>query len=297
MPLLLQRGEPVRALVRPATDAGELRRLGAQVVRGDLLDPDAVRRAGRGCGLVFHLAGVVGHERRDLARLRAVNVEGVRIVLQAAESDARIVHVSSVAAVGPAPAPDRPADEGQEFPGLAERFPYASTKRAGERLALEAAAAGRDVLVASPGFLLGPGDVYGVSTWPVRRYLQGTLRFLSRGGLSYVDARDVAAGLLALATRGRAGERTILTSREGNLSHGEFFRRVAKVTGVQRTLVRLPPRLAVLAATLVPWPLRPGDVRAATQYWFYSPARAETELGWTTRPLDETIAATAADAR
>jgi uncharacterized protein YbjT (DUF2867 family) len=129
------------------------------------------------------------------------------------------------------------------------------------------AISGRDVLVANPGFLLGPGDVHGVSTWPVRRYLQGALRFLTRGGLSYVDTRDVAVGLVALAERGRPDERTILTSREGNLTHAEFFRRVGEVTGVRRAMVHLPPRLAVRAATLVPWPVRPGEVRAATQYY------------------------------
>lgn len=297
VPLLLERGEPVRALVRRRTVGNELRGLGVDLVEGDVLDGAALRRAARGCGLVFHLAGLVAHERRARERLAAVNVGGVRAVLEAVDRDARVVHVSSVAAIGPAPAEDRLADEQQPWPSWADGLPYAATKRAGELLALEAAAAGRDVVVANPGFLLGPGDVYGVSTWPVRRYLQGALRFSTRGGLSFVDARDVAAGLVALAERGRAGERTILTSREGNLTHTAFFRRVAEVTGAKRVIVQLPPRVAVLAATLAPWPVKPDEVRAAAHPWFFSPAKAEVDLGWTTRPLDETIGATAADVR
>lgn len=293
--LLLERFEPVRALVRRGTAGDQLRRLGVDVVDGDVLDVAALRRAGRGCELAFHLAGLVSHERRARERLAAVNVGGVRAVLEAVDGDARVVHVSSVAALGPAPAEDRLANERQRWPSSADALPYASTKRAGERLALEAAAAGRDVVVANPGFLLGPGDVSSVSTWPVRRYLQGVLRFSTRGGLSFVDARDVAAGLVALAERGRPGERTILTSKEGNLTHGAFFRRVAEVTGVRRVMVQLPPRVAVLAATVAPWPVTPDEVRAAAHPWFFSPAKAEAELGWTTRPLDETIAATAAD--
>jgi dihydroflavonol-4-reductase len=284
----------VRALVREGTDDAELRRHGVEVWRGNVLDEEAVRRSSAGCRLVFHLAGIVSHERRDEKRLHAVNVEGVRTVLGAVEPSARVVHVSSVAAVGPAPGPDRPADETQVFPQWAERFVYARTKRAGERLALEAAERGRDVLIANPGFLIGPGDVYRVSTWPVRRYLQGTLRIHEPGGLSYVDARDVAAGLVSLAERGRAGERTILTSREGNLSHADFFGRVGEVTGVRRRQIGLPPALAVLGARLVPWPVKPGEVAAAANWWFYDPGKAERELGFAPRPLDETIAATAA---
>jgi dihydroflavonol-4-reductase len=297
VPLLLVRGESVRALVRPQTDAGFLLGLGVEVAAGDVLDPDAVKRAADGCGLVFHLAGVVSHRKRDRARVLAANVRSVRTVLGGADPAARIVHVSSIAAIGPAPGPDRPAVESQPFPERAEGYVYAATKRAGEQAALAAAAAGRDVVVANPGFFLGPGDVYRSNTWPVRRYLQGTLRVHVPGGLSHVDVRDVAAGLVALAERGRAGERTILTSREGNLSHEQFFRRVGEVTGVRRRMVGLSPRVALLAARLVPWPVHPDEVEAAANWWFMDPAKAERELGFRTRPIDESIAATAAQYR
>ena len=297
VPLLVERGEEVRAIVRSPTGAAALAPTGADVVRGDLFDGDSVRAAAEGCELVFHLAGVVSHERQKVTDLQRVNVDAVRAVLDGVGPDARFVQVSSVAAVGPAPAPDRPVDERQEFPPRANRFPYAATKRAGELVALEAAERGRDVVIANPGFLLGPGDVNRVSTWHVERYLRGFLRVHVSGGLSNVDARDVAVGLVALAERGRTGERYILTSRDGNLSHEDFFRRVGAVTGVRRRMVALPPRLAALGATLVRWPVKPDEVRAAANWWFYDPAKAERELGFTTRPLDETISETAAQYR
>jgi dihydroflavonol-4-reductase len=296
VPLLAERGDEMTALVRPGADAGELEAAGVRVVRGELLDGDA-RGAAGGAELAFHLAGLVSHERRDLGRLRAINVDGLRLLLEAAPADARVVHVSSVAAIGPAPARDRPATEDQPFPERAAQYPYSATKREGEAVAREAAARGRDVVVACPGFLLGPGDVYGVSTWPVRRYLQGTLRIHERGGLSHVDARDVAVGLVALADRGRAGERTILTCREGNLSHEELYERIAAVTGVHRRTIGLPPRVATFGATIVPWPVKPGEVRAAANWWFYDPAKAERELDWAPRPIEETIRDTAAQYR
>jgi len=289
--LLAERGDRLRVLARPGADAGPLRALGAEVVEGDVGDEASVRAAAAGCGLVFHLAGVVSHRRRDLALLAAVNVDGTRRLLAAVEPGARVVHVSSVAAVGPASGPDRPADESRAFPEDAARFPYAATKRAGELAALEAAAAGADVVVANPGFLLGPGDVHGVSTWPVLAYLRGKVRVTVAGGLSFVDARDVARGLVALAERGRAGERTILAADAGNLTWDAFFDLVAAVSGTRRRTVRLPVRLAALAAA-APGPVSPDEVRAAARYWFYTAAKARRELGFTARPLADTVADT-----
>jgi dihydroflavonol-4-reductase len=294
---LVEEGAAVRCLVRPTSDTAALLELGAELVTGDVLDEQAVRRAASGCARVFHLAGVVSHVRRDRARLTAVNVGAVGTVLRGAEPDARIVHVSSLSAIGPAPRPDAPADETNPFPPWAERFAYASTKRAGELQALAAARAGRDVVVANPGFVIGPGDVNGVSTWTIPAYLRGRIRFHVTGGLSYVDVRDVAAGLVALAERGRAGERTILTSAEGNLSHAAFFRRVGAVAGVRRLMAPMPARLAPLLARLPGVPVEPDEAEAASHWWFATPAKAERELGFVTRSLDEAIVATIEFAR
>jgi dihydroflavonol-4-reductase len=294
VPLLADRGDTVRALVREGTDATSLERIGVEVVRGDVLDPDAVGRAADDCALVFHLAGVLTYERRDEPRARRVNVDGVRTLLAAADPAARVVHVSSVSTIGPPASPGGAATEDSPFAPWAERLVYHPTKRDGERLALDAAASGRDVVVANPGFLIGPGDVHEVTTWLVRRYLRGELRVVIDGGLSFVDARDVASGLLTLAERGRAGERTILTNRGGNLSYEAFFKRIGELTGVRRRMVKVPASLALVSARIVPWPLPPGQLDAARHWWFYDPAKAEAELAFAPRPIDETIADTAA---
>ena len=290
---LVERGDDVHALVRPGTEAAFLEETGARVVRGDALDPQAVRAAADGVGLVFHLVGLVKYERRDLPRLRRLNVESVRTVVDALPDGARLVHVSSIAAVGPVPSPDRAADEENEFPLHAEALPYPATKREGERVALGAAERGVDVVVTNPTFVLGAGDVYRASTFIVWRYLQGSLRIHTPGGLSFVHADDVAAGLVAAAERGRSGERYILGNRDGNLSYEEFFGRIAAVTGVRRRQIGLPRRAAIAGSRVIRWPVGPGEVRTSANWWFANPAKAERELGFTNRPLDETIADTA----
>ncbi len=294
VPLLVERGDSVRAFVRDGTDDAWLRALDVDVRRGNLTDVEALARATAGCGVVYNLAGVVSHEPKDLPRLHAANVDGARAVADAVEPGARLVHVSSNAAVGPIDSPERPADEAHPFPEVARKLPYASTKRAGED-AVRTTAARRRVaaVVANPGFLLGPGDVYRISTWPVQRYLQGFMRLHAPGGLNYVDARDVAVGLVALAERGRPGERYLLTHPDGNLSHAIFYRRLGEVTGVRRLMVGLPRVIAPHAVRLAPWPVKPGEARAAVHWWFHTCAKAERELGFVVRPLNETLAETA----
>lgn len=293
---LASRGDSVRALARSPEAAAPLRELGAEVAPGDILDAEAVRRAAAGCERVFHLAGVVSHDPKDLPRMRAVNVEGTRGLLAAVEPGTRVVHVSSVATLGPVSSSGERADESRVLsPSLG--LPYAATKREAELLALAAAAGGADVVIANPGFLIGPGDVHRVSTWPIDAYLSGKLRVTTRGGLAFTDARDVAAGLVVLADQGRAGERTILASPEGNLSWDAFFALVADVAGRRRLTVRLPARLAAIGARVVPSPVSPGEIRAAGHWWFCNAAKAERELDFHCRPLAETIADTIADHR
>ena len=173
---LLARGDGVRALVRSPEAAEPLGRLGVELVQGDITNKYAIRAAVAECDNIFHLAGIVSHDLADLPQMRVVNVEATRAVLEAAEPGARVVHVSSVAALGPASSPHARADEQQTLPDKLAWLPYATTKREGELVAIEAAAKGVDVVIANPGFLLGPGDVHRISTWPIDAYLSGKLR-------------------------------------------------------------------------------------------------------------------------
>jgi dihydroflavonol-4-reductase len=301
--VLRAQGRDVRALARSDAGAARLDGLGAEIVRGDVTVPDSLGPAVVGVSRVFHLAGVVAHRAREDDRLRSVNVDGARNTLAACRAAGveRVVFVSSVAAVGPAATPAHPRDEGAwMIDGDDGRpdFRYARSKAAGEQLALEAAGDGLDVVVANPGFAIGPGDVHRVSSWPVEEYLRGRLRFTIDGGLSYVDTRDIAAGLLLTEERGRTGERYILTNDEGNLSHRDFFARVGSVTGKPRRQLHLPkdlarPLLRAGTALRLPLPLDTDELASSSRWWFYTAAKARRELGFETRPVDDTIRDTA----
>jgi dihydroflavonol-4-reductase len=297
------RDREVVALARTAAAAARIEDTGARIVQGDVLDTDSIDRALDGVARVFHMAGVVGHRAADEPRLRAVNIDGARNVLAACARAGveRVVFTSSISAMGPAGGPGHPRDEGAWLldgdDGRVD-FRYGRTKAAGEQAALAAAAEGRDVVVTNPGFVIGPGDVHRVSSWPVEEYLRGRLRFTVDGGLSYVDARDVVAGHLLAEERGRSGERYILTNDEGNLSHRDFFALVGRVTGRPRHQLHLSagllrPVLRAGKALRLPLPLDDQELASSCHWWYGTSAKARAELGFTVRPIADTVRDTA----
>lgn len=287
--ILCERGEQVRALGRDEQTLGKLASLGAETARVAIDDFEGLRDASGGCELIYHVAGLVAHERRDRERLMATNVEGTRRLLDAVDPAARVVHVASVATLGPGAGPDDPIDETHRPPPDAESMPYSASKIAGERYALEAAQAGRDVVIVNPSYIIGPGDSRGGTTWPIPLYLRGRLPFVVDGGLCLLDVRDTALGLIGAAERGKAGERYVLANRAGNMSHAEFFARVGEIAGHKRRQLKLPARLVFASTSVVPWPATPGYARVAARWWFANPAKAERELGFEPRPVDETL--------
>jgi dihydroflavonol-4-reductase len=287
--LLRERDEAVRALGRDEEALGKLAELGAEPLRVAMDDNEGLREALNGCELVYHVAGLVAHEQRDRDRLMATNAEGTRRLLELADPAARFVHVASVATLGPGAGPDDPITESSTPPPDADSMPYSASKIAGERYALDAAQAGRDVVIANPSYIIGPGDSRGGTTWPIRSYLRGRLRFVADGGLCLVDVRDVALGLLAIAERGKTGERYVLANREGNLSHAEFFARVGEIAGRRRFQVKLPAKLALALTAAFPWPVSSGYARVALRWWYCDPAKAEREIGFAPRPVAETL--------
>jgi nucleoside-diphosphate-sugar epimerase len=153
----LARGWPTRALVRPSTDSAELNQVGLSVVRGDLTDSDSLRAALEDIDVVFHCAAKVG-DWGPVADYRAVNVEGLRLLLDACRQRPlqRFVHLSSL---GVYEARHHYAtDETEPLPSQ-HVDGYTQSKVESEQLALQLAREYKlPVTVLRPGFIYGPGD-------------------------------------------------------------------------------------------------------------------------------------------
>lgn len=294
--LLVGRGDEVRALVRPTSDLRALEGLELATVTGDVCDRRAVRRALRGVDRVFHLAGTTNLRLTRAATL-ALNVDGTRIVLEEAlrAGVERVVHTSSVAAVGPA-RKGAVATEANVWDAGRHRIAYLDSKREAEEVALGLARRGLPVVVVNPAHVLGAGDRGRSSTELVRRFLGRQIPAYVDGTLNVVGVQDVARGHILADERGVPGQRYILGNR--NFTLDRLFNDLARLSGVEPPSVKLPVHLALgVSRAAEPvggrWMPTPAEIRVASLHWAFSSAKAKRELGWRTSPhedcLEETI--------
>jgi dihydroflavonol-4-reductase len=296
---LVARGDDVRVTVRATSNLAPLAGLDVRTTIADLTDRRAVRRALKDVSRVFHVAGSTNLRASEEALFEA-NVVATRVVLEEClRADVeRVVHTSSTAAIGPAPQGGT-ADERTLWRG-GLGIPYADAKHEAEVEALRIAARGLPVVVVCPAYVLGRGDLGRSSTELVRRFMLRRIPAYVDGAINVVDVEDVAAGMLLADAAGVPGERYILGNR--NYTWDRLFADLARLSGIEPPAVRLSKTAALaLAETLVripipahPTPITPVEVRSAAQWWTYRSAKARRELGWTTRPHEETVEATVA---
>ena len=294
---LAARGDDVRVTVRATSRLEPLKDLDVETVVADVTDRRAVRRALRGVSRVFHVAGST-NLRASADDLFQLNVQGTRTVLEEClRADVeRVVHTSSVAAVGPAPEGGA-ADERLLWRGGELGIPYVDSKHEAEVEALRIGARGLPLVVVCPAYVLGAGDTHRSSTELVRRFMLRRIPAYVDGAINVVDVADVAAGHLLADERGVVGERYILGNR--NYTWDRLFADLARLSGIEGPALRLRVSAALaLAETLGrlpgPTPITPVEVRSAAHWWTYRSTKARRELGWTTRPHEETVEATVA---
>jgi nucleoside-diphosphate-sugar epimerase len=156
---LLAQGVPVQVLARPSVRAVELQRTGAEIVTGDLDNPESITRAIKGADVVYHLAAKVG-SLGTRADYFATNVSGTELILSACAqlNVKQIVYLSSLAVYGPIREGER-IDEDTSFderPDL--RDAYAESKIAVDRMvAAFARQTGMPTVIVRPGIIFGPG--------------------------------------------------------------------------------------------------------------------------------------------
>jgi dihydroflavonol-4-reductase len=293
---LVARGDDVRVTVRATSNLDALAGLDVRTTIADLTDRRAVRRALKDVSRVFHVAGSTNLRASDDALFEA-NVVATRVVLEEClRADVeRVVHTSSTAAIGPAPEGGT-ADERTLWRG-GLGIPYADAKHEAEVEALRIAARGLPVVVVCPAYVLGRADLGRSSTELVRRFMLRRIPVYVDGAINVVDVEDVAAGMLLADASGAPGERYILGNR--NYTWDRLFADLARLSGIEPPALRLSKTAALaLAETLArapgPTPITPVEVRSAAQWWTYRSAKARRELGWTTRPHEETVEATVA---
>ncbi len=293
--LLLDEGHDVRALVEPGAKTANIDVLDVERVEGDLRDGDVVKKALEGCRELYHLAAIYQLWLKRPALMYEVNVEGTRTLLGAAlasKSLEKVVHTSSIAAVGKRPGRE-PADETTLFNLWDRANDYILSKYISELEVLDFVRRGLPAVIVNPAFPFGSGDIAPTPTGEiilntVKRVVPGYME----GGFNAVDVEDVARGHLLASAKGHIGERYILAGH--NVTYREFAKLVAEVAGIWIPDVKIPTaaiRAMVSTSERVSKltgrkPL--GTLKAfeyANQHVYFDNTKARRDLGLDVTPL------------
>lgn len=278
----------------------------AQFVEGSVLDRASVERAFDGVDEVFHLAGLPGMWAPRKDDFHAVNCRGTETVIAAMRKHrvSRLLHCSTESILfRSSPADGEAADDYlpsvDEMPGA-----YTRSKLLAEQLAMQAAASGFPVVIASPTMPIGPHDHNLTPTAAMIRYFLGKrLQFYLDFVVNLVDVRDVAAGLMLAMQHGQVGRRYILGGQAMSLQ--ELLQCVAEISGRRSLRIPIPGRFAQMTTAVLEFMAdhvthRPPSgttegVRIALRSTALSSERARGELGYAPRPVEPALRETIAE--
>jgi len=243
--LLVERGEQVRALVRPREDATRLVEMGVEVCRGDMGDRPSLERAVGGVEQVLHCAARTG-PWGPAADYERANVKGLQALVEAA-LDARVqrmVHVSSITVHGN----DVGGTADESAPLRTEPNPYSRTKVAGERL-LDAFIREREapVTIVRPGWIYGPRDIASFGRF-AQRIAAGKMVIIGSGSnhVPLIYVRDAAQGILLASEAAVAAGRTDLLVNDEPVTQYNYLSAIASELGVPPPTWHIPYRPALL---------------------------------------------------
>jgi dihydroflavonol-4-reductase len=296
---------PLKLLCRgePAFDGDGL----VTVVRGDVTDPEAVDRAMAGVSQVYHLAGIVSRDPAMAMELHRVHVTGTRHVCEAALKHGveRVLLASSSGTIAVSREPAVHNEESGFKLDIVYKWAYYLSKVYAEKAALSVFERKKlPLVIINPALLLGPGDDRGSSTGDLALLLQGQIPSMPLGGMSFVDARDAAAGAIAAMNKGRDGERYLLGGP--NWTFREIIYHVAAISGARPPLLELPLGLSQAAAPVMrrmmplvgrQFELDDETIEMSSMFWYCDSSKAARELGFTIRDPIATLRETVEDLR
>ena len=297
---LLGAGRRVRVLTRPKSDRRNLEGLDIEIALGSLEDEASLAAAVAGCGALYHVAADYRLWVRNPKAMFRANVDGTRALMAAALAAGveRIVYTSSVATLG-FHFTGASADENTPSTYADMVGPYKKSKFLAEAAVRAMVSEQRlPAVIVNPSTPIGPRDLKPTPTGRmIVEAASGRMPAYVDTGLNLVHVDDVAAGHLLAEKRGKIGERYILGGE--NLSLAEILARIARLAG------RKPPRLRLPLDAI--WPVAAGaevwgrvsgrepmvtfdSLRMARHRMYFTSAKAERELGYRARPVNEALA-------
>lgn len=292
---LRRRDARVRALCRAGGDTRFLRRIGVEILDGDLTQPEVLRRACHGVDVVYHAAARVG-DWGPWADFVRVTIDGTCNLLEAAVSARvrRFLHISSISVYGHVNGEGKVFDESAPLGVNLHRWSYYTrAKVAAEELVWSAQQAARiEVSVIRPSWLYGPRDRATVGRL-IASIRQRKLKIIGDGAnrLNVVHAGNVAEAAILAANSDRAIGQAYNCSHDGVMTQREYFDLIAQTIGEPKIRARVPYVVASSAAFLMECfghlcstPNPPLATRYAVwlmgRRCFFECQKIKDELGW-----------------
>lgn len=304
---LVERGESVRAFVLPNDPAIKFVPSEAEVVEGDLCNLADVRKffeVEEGIEtIVLHIASIVTVNPDYNQKVMDVNVGGTKNIIDVMRVHPeckKLVYCSSTGAIPELSKGTKIAETDDFYTLDREKVVgcYSQSKAMATQLVLDAVKnVGINACVVHPSGILGPEDfAVGETTKTLIDIINGQMPAGIDGSFNLCDVRDLAAGTIAAADKGRAGECYILGNDE--VTFKQFSKLVAEEAGCKKVGFFLPIRMAYFMADIMEKQAkRKGAKPMMTRFSVYNLARnndfdsskAKKELGYTTRSYRETI--------
>ena len=303
---LLERGDRVRAFVLSGDPAAKFIPEGVEQFEGNLCSKDDCMKffdVEPGTQTVcIHCASMVTVNPSYSEKLMSVNVDGTDNILAAMKAHPeceKLVYVSSTGAIPELPKGKRIREVHHFYPyddALVVGW-YSKTKAIATQHVLDAAEAGMNACVVHPSGILGPNDkAVGETTKTVIKIIKGEMPVGMQGSFNLCDVRDLAAGCIAAADKGRKGECYILANEEVTLK--ELCTMLDHELHCGTCKAYLPLGIAKkIAAALERKAAHGGKPPMMTTFSVYNLERnnsfdyskAQRELGYHTRPYAETL--------
>ncbi len=290
---LIEKGLDVDALVRPKSDVTDLQGLKCRYVYGDVIDLESLKKNFKDVDTVFHLAGVIAYKASDRDLMKKVNVDGTRNVIEAIKATGvrKLVHLSSVVAVGAGFTNTEILNEKSPFNVAHLKLGYFDTKHSAEQLVLEAYRKGEiDTVILNPSTTYGFGDAKKGSRSTQVKVARGEFKFYTSGGVNICAVEDAIQGIIAGWEKGRSGERYILSGE--NITIKQLFELIAEAAGVPSPHILIPNwllhGLGFVGDTSETLGFKSGfsseNAWTSTLFHWFDCKKARTELGFSFRP-------------
>ncbi|WP_084239691.1 NAD-dependent epimerase/dehydratase family protein [Pedobacter africanus] len=294
---LTGQGIKLRALKREGSVIPDLIKDNGLVewVIADINNLSDLEDAFEGVEQVYHCAAFVSFNPKDKAKLLRVNIEGTaNIVNLCIAHNARLLHVSSVAALGNAKKGEL-ITEKDFWEYDVKAHSYAVSKYEGEMEVWRGIAEGLDALIVNPSVIIGAAAGF-EGSGAIFKLVKDGLSFYTRGATGFVDVADVAKSMMALMDSPATAERFTISSE--NYHYKQFFGEIARGYGVKSPAREAKPWMLAIAwrvaklGTLFtgkPASLTSDAARSSLNESLYSNEKIKAAIGITFKPLKQSI--------